>query len=185
MPINNEEQAKLNPEPDKNTDADSDKKKIKTKIVFLVLGGLLAGYFIGVEMGFRFIVPYVYSMKTEQILKDYAKPYMEDYIGGDTPEQTIDLFVEALKKEDYDLAVKYFEIQEQPRWIESFKTPNKKNLDEWISELESNKKTWRKEQKDENMYEFWYNTGLGENETTNSIYIRKNIVTNKWKIRSF
>ncbi len=184
MPINTEDLSKSNPEPDKNAEMNNNKKKIMTKTIFLVLGGLLLGYFIGVEIGFRLIVPYVYEMKTEQILKDYAKPYLEDVIGGDTPEETIDLFIEALKKEDYDLAVKYFEIQEQPRWRESFKTPNKKNLDEWIKELESNKNSWHKDQENEDTVDFWYNTGAGETEITNSIYLRKNF-NNKWKIRRF
>lgn len=182
---NNEDMSKSNPEAKLNASVDNEKKKIMAKVVFLVLGGLLLGYLIGIEMGFRFIVPYVYDLKNEQVFKEAAKPYMEDVIGGDTPEETIDLFVEALKKEDYDLAVKYFEIQEQPRWRESFKNPNKKNLDEWISEIESNKKTWRKEQISDLNFVFKYNTGTGNDEITNFIYIRKNFVTNKWKIQGF
>jgi len=150
----------------------------------LIIVGLYAGYILGILAYAKIIGPYLAKIKYQKAMEEYLKPYKEDVIGGDTPEQTIDLFVDALKKGDYELAVKYFEIQEQPRWTESFKTPNRKNIDEWISEIESNRNTWHKEQKDENSFEFWYNTGQGETTRTISIYLRKNI-NNKWKIEGF
>lgn len=150
----------------------------------LVVVGLYAGYILGVLAYAKIIGPYLAEMKYKKALEEYLKPYKEDVIGGNTPEETIDLFIDALKKGDYELAVKYFEIQEQPRWTESFKNPNRKNIDEWINEIEVNKKTWRREQISDIKVVFKYNTGTGDNEVTNFIYVRKNI-NNKWKIEGF
>ncbi|MBU4347479.1 hypothetical protein KKF23_02875 [Patescibacteria group bacterium] len=172
------------------------KKKIKTtgqklKIgaiaVALVVVGLSAGYVLGVVGYIKVIGPYVSEMKYKVFLKDYLKPYEEDFTGGDTPEETIDLFIEVLKKGDYELAVKYFEIQEQEKQKESYinlTEENKKNIIDWINEIERKKNIWHKDKQDENNVEFWYNVGEGENERTHSIYLRKNI-NNKWKIEGF
>ncbi|MEK7083363.1 MAG: hypothetical protein AAB972_04260, partial [Patescibacteria group bacterium] len=39
--------------------------------------------------------------------------YQNDTYGGTTPEETLRLFIDALKKEDIDLAAKYFVIDRQ------------------------------------------------------------------------
>ncbi len=45
-----------------------------------------------------------------------------DTIGGKTPQETLDLFIAAVEKGDYELASKYFVIEKQSEW--------KKNLNE-------------------------------------------------------
>lgn len=173
----------------KNENQKSAGQKIKFGVIaaVLILAGLVAGYAIGIFAYLKVIGPYVAEMKYKKFLEDYLKPYKEDFTGGNTPEETIDLFVAALKKGDYELAVKYFVIQEQEKQRESYMNlneENKKNINDWITEIESNKKTWKKENIEEGKIEFWYNTGKGENERTSSIYLRKNI-NNKWKINHF
>lgn len=165
------------------------KSKIVAGLVFFV--GFWFGGGIGVGLYLDNYRPYLLQQKNSawvgayaDILEKQMEAEKNDFIGGDTPEQTIDLFVEALKKEDYSLAIKYFAAEEQEKWIENLTISNKKNLDEWVAEIESNKGIWHKEVQSEDKVEFWYNTGKGEEEKTNSVYLRKN-VNNKWKIRRF
>ena len=40
----------------------------------------------------------------------------QDKIGGKTPEETLQLFIEALEKKDYELASKYFVLEKQEKW---------------------------------------------------------------------
>ena len=42
--------------------------------------------------------------------KNYQKAMVEDVYGGKTPEETLQMFIEALKKEDIELASKYFAL---------------------------------------------------------------------------
>ncbi len=44
--------------------------------------------------------------------KNYEKAMTEDTYGGKTPEETLKMFIEALKKEDIELASKYFSLKE-------------------------------------------------------------------------
>ena len=43
--------------------------------------------------------------------KNYEKAMREDTYGGKTPEETLQMFIEALKKEDIELASKYFMLE--------------------------------------------------------------------------
>jgi len=56
---------------------------------------------------------------------NYEKAMKEDTYGGKTPEETLKMFIEALKKEDIGLASKYFVLREDgsadPKWIEVLK----------------------------------------------------------------
>ncbi|OHA07512.1 MAG: hypothetical protein A3B29_02360 [Candidatus Sungbacteria bacterium RIFCSPLOWO2_01_FULL_51_34] len=54
--------------------------------------------------------------RAEQDLKALERRYAEDTYGGKTPEETLELFIAALKKEDIDLAVKYFVFDKQEEW---------------------------------------------------------------------
>ena len=53
-----------------------------------------------------------------QNLKNLEKQYAEDPYGGDTPEETLRLFVDALKTGDMELAAKYFVLDKQQEWRE-------------------------------------------------------------------
>lgn len=62
--------------------------------------------------------------------KDYEEAMKNDTYGGKTPEETLALFVDALKKEDIDLASKYFLIDDknsQETWRKALE--EKKNAD--------------------------------------------------------
>ena len=70
----------------------------------------------------------------------YEKAMSEDTYGGKTPEETLNLFVEALKKEDLELASKYFVLnsngERDPKWLEALqKTKEAGKLKEVIELL--------------------------------------------------
>ncbi len=179
MPINNKEgqlEAKQNSAPE--ADRVYSRKKIAAMTAGLVLGGLAIGYVSGLVLGVKVILPYVYEQKTKQFFEELLRPYKEDFVGGATPEETIDLFISALKKEDYDLASKYFDIGQQKKAKSEL---DGRNLLQIIEELEYAKKNWHKEISAEDAIEFWYNKeGF---EVSRDIVMIKNI-NNKWKISS-
>lgn len=170
----------------KNEEKKSARQKLKFGIIAaaLVIAGLAGGYALGIFAYLKIIGPYASEMKYKKFLEDYLKSYKEDVIGGNTPEETIDLFIDALKKGDYELASKYFTVEQQEIWRKKFQELSKEQVDSWVGKIEENKNNWRKEQQDQYTFEFWYNTGEGENEITHSIIFKKS-VNNKWKIGSF
>lgn len=156
--------------------------KRKIIIAALVVAGVLIGWEIGIRAYFYYIRPYFSGMAYRNYVDAYIQLQLNDKIGGDTPEQTVDLFIEALKKGDYDLASKYFVIDEQERWKKSFENPNEENINGWIKELENNKNSWHKEVQADDKVEFWYD--IKEGEASKDINLIKNL-NNKWKISSF
>jgi len=56
----------------------------------------------------------------EEYQQQVEEAYRNDTYGGSTPEETLHLFVEALKKEDIELASKYFaldDILSREKWV--------------------------------------------------------------------
>lgn len=75
--------------------------------------------------------------KAEKYLKDLKKAYDEDTYGGKTPEETLQLFIDALKKGDIDLAAKYFVVEKQGEWTDELKnTKETEGLDLIIAEAQ-------------------------------------------------
>jgi len=59
-----------------------------------------------------------YNSPEQKALRYYAdleKQYAEDTYGGKTPEETLQLFIDALKAGDIDLASKYFVVEEREK----------------------------------------------------------------------
>ncbi len=61
--------------------------------------------------------------------ENYEKAMKEDVYGGKTPEETLKLFIEALKKEDIELASKYFILETNTQ------SPDYLTRNKWISFL--------------------------------------------------
>jgi Cu/Ag efflux protein CusF len=79
------------------------------------LGMVLVG--LGVLYGLRFFSPeYQQEQEAMRRLEAIEQQYKNDTYGGDTPEKTLQLFIDALKKGDIDLAAKYFVIDKQEEW---------------------------------------------------------------------
>ena len=78
--------------------------------------------------------------RAEQELKKLEKKYAEDPYGGETPEETLRLFIDALKKGDTDLAAKYFILDKQEEWQEDLAKIKEKNLlEDMVKDLEREK----------------------------------------------
>lgn len=159
-------------------------KKSKILLAAIIIAGVLIGWEIGIRVYFYYIRPYFSGMAYRNYVDDYIQLQLNDKVGGDTPEETVDLFIAALKKGDYDLASKYFVIDEQEKWKKMFDEATKQQNEDWAKEIEGSKNFWHKEIQAEDKIEFWYNTGEGENKRTHSVYLQKNM-NNKWKINHF
>ncbi len=77
-----------------------------------------------------------YLNEQMRLAKEKSKLLENDHYGGKTPEETLALFVEALKKKDYKLAAKYYvpwmwkwAEQDTKDWIENYPDGLKKFLD--------------------------------------------------------
>ena len=74
----------------------------------LIWAGIILAALILAVMGWQYWQytnsPYYQQMKAVKALE---KLYADDNIGGKTPEETLTLFLDAVKKEDFDLAGQY------------------------------------------------------------------------------
>ena len=61
----------------------------------------------------RILRDWLEARKTQKQYEDLKKLYEADTYGGKTPEETLALFIDALKKGDTDLAAKYVFIDDQ------------------------------------------------------------------------
>jgi len=124
--------------------------------------------------------------KNEQLngLSDEMKEaYKNDKDGGKTPEQTFDMFLQALRSGDTDLASKYFAIDKQEQWKKSFQTAKDANvLSQLIEEYEQYRKDWEKvETKDDSTAQYDYFVIIEEDTTINIDSNSYNLLAGKYK----
>lgn len=105
-------------------------------VAFLIVL-LGAGILYGIQyLRYRNSPEYQVQIELEKLEKMYA----EDPYGGETPEETLRLFIDALKNGDTDLAAKYFVLDKQEEWREDLsKIKEKGLLGEMIKDLEREK----------------------------------------------
>ena len=134
----------------------------------LVLLGLGALYLI------RSYIPEYQARKAyEQLLEEYKN----DPYGGDTPEETLQLFIDALKKGDVELAAKYYIFSSQERRYQDLIVLQEKNeLANTIKRLEQFKLT-----KQESNKAFYVLVG-DDNLVLSHITLERQIINNKWKL---
>ena len=99
-------------------------------IVVVVAGWAVYYFWLGAS------VPQDYQQGMS-FIENYEKLMREDIYGGKTPEETLKLFVEALKKEDVELASKYFMLDDEgsrERWVERLGELKEKKLLEQMAE---------------------------------------------------
>ena len=95
--------------------------------------------------------------KLRQSVKEFYGQYTEDKYGGKTPEETYDMFIEALQKEDIELASKYFVINKQDDWLKTLgEIKDSSSLEKFISELQENRGKWKIESKNDDTVTFSY-----------------------------
>jgi len=143
------------------------------------MGILIAGFGIGAIFAIdytrhRTSGEYRALKEVEKLKKEYA----EDPYGGDTPEETLRLFIDALKKGDTDLATRFFVIDKQDEWKEDLaKIKDKGLLDEMVKDLGTAKRG-----KDISGTNTIFSAVNKENEVIAMINIVK-AQNNKWKIQ--
>lgn len=75
-------------------------------------------FYLGGEAGYQTkyqLEKWRIARNAENFNKSLVKMFQEDTYGGKTPEETFNLFVQALKDENVDLAVKYFVLDSDRR----------------------------------------------------------------------
>ena len=162
--------------------------------VFLILVILLGAYFVWS----RYFSPEAKrreeaAQNVEKFMKanaDFEAAMRADTYGGKTPQETLDMFIDALKKGDIDLAAKYFELETnmndknyltRKKWEDALKaTEDAGRLEGVISTLEKAKPAGSSM---EGLFGFEV-----KNETDNSVATDINLhldkYSNVWKIES-
>lgn len=157
---------------------------ILNKHFWKFLVGLIAMMFFGLSVAYgtnwyekqRKFAEY---QKQRQVYEAYQAQYLNDTYGSTTPEGTLGLFIDALKKNDIDLAVKYVYVDEREKVKNDLDQVVKDGkLDSTIFRLES----LRLSQKDESSASFIKTDKL--NVLQNQVLIAKNS-NGVWKIMDF
>ena len=122
--------------------------------------------------------------------ENYKKAMTEDTYGGKTPEETLKMFIEALKKKDIDLASKYFALNTNENseyyltrreWEEGLrKAKEEGRLGEVTKELETAKLTETSSQLDT----AWFTIYDTQKEIKHEILLEFNKYSSVWKIES-
>ena len=142
-------------------------------------------FYLGVVIGYNFF--YWLHKKTREIeIKKGEEAirqfYLQDIYGGKTPQETVDLFISALKQKDIDLAVKYVKESERKNARNKLEEIIKnKNLDKAIERLSSL-------QQRETMIPNYYAEFVlldNNNIVIYSVSLEKNKYNNLWKITDF
>lgn len=101
----------------------------KALLIVLVVAGIIQ---LIQYVKYRGSTSYQIKKEVENLKREYA----EDPYGGETPEETLRLFIDALKQGDTDLAAKYFVLEKQDEWrMDLTKIKEKNLLDEMVKDL--------------------------------------------------
>lgn len=116
----------------------------------------------------------------ERMARELEEKYKNDTYGGDTPEQTLQLFIDALKAGDTELASKYFVIEKQEEWREDLSIIKKEEkLLIMVNDLSREKSRYLI-----NENNIVFDVVNEKREIIASINIIKNPLSGKWKIES-
>lgn len=101
---------------------------------------------VAVAMGGLYFFNYYFSPEQKALreFEELEKLYAEDTYGGETPEETLQLFIDALKAGDIELASKYFVIEKQEEWESNLHKINDNGfLQEMVSDLNRSKDRYK------------------------------------------
>ncbi len=108
---------------------ESDPKKTalkKMEITFVILVGLIVILFL-IMWGWPKYQTWKFNRDLAALQAEEERPYLEDTYGGATPKETLELFITAVEKGDYDLASKYFILSKQEEWNKTLKKGGQEN----------------------------------------------------------
>lgn len=153
-------------------------------IIFVFIIIAVVGYIAGI------LVKYGIDIKkadgsVERFQGALEEPYKKDTYGGKTPEETWAMFLDALKKEDIDLAIKYYAVGRTGVPIDEIYTKKQNGqLGEWIHELEGLKKSSREPLEGEANYYYDYFNEEFQQTLSSPVIFYLNPYTKVWKIVS-
>src|SRR3989344_1900763 len=123
---------------------EGEQNAVKSKRKYLKIGAIAAGAVVFLLMIFFGLSKYGewnLERNIKKIIENENRPYLEDTYGGKTPKETLELFIAAVEKEDFDLASKYFVLSKQGEWRDKLVNGKKNNNIEWfITELKKENK---------------------------------------------
>jgi len=157
-------------------------------VVIIVLFGVSGTFGVIKERIQRTIDTYKTQKAIEQFyqgLDEYYQKFAEDIYGGKTPQETLDMFIEALEKGDIDLAAKYFAMDDnlsRKEWEDGLKQAQQEGrIEEIIKELKKAQPS-SSQPGYETAYEFMI---LGESGLADySVEMEFNQYSGVWKIKS-
>lgn len=105
---------------------ESSKKSKRTLWAALVIAAVLLGAFL---LWALYLSPEAKQYRQDQentalynkAMTEFENKMKNDTYGGKTPEETLNMFIEAVKKDDLDLASKYFLSDAKTNWLEILK----------------------------------------------------------------
>jgi len=97
-------------------------KNTKSNKIFWSIGIFCVAVFLLIE-GWNYYSQWKGEKRIDELAqelrrldREYYERKATDKIGGKTPQETLDLFIQAVEKGDYELASKYFVVGEQGKW---------------------------------------------------------------------
>jgi len=113
-------------------------KHWSTIVILAIIAGFVGWFLLNLGPVLQYFNEKYADYKLRQMIERIQEPYKNDIIGGETPEETFDMFVAALKNDDMELASKYFVIKDQESWLKTFKKYEDSNLiNDFVIELEN------------------------------------------------
>ena len=170
----------------------------RKNIFFIIIGCLLIIFIIFFAIGGGFgilkerIQRVVDSYKTQKALKQYEQALdqyyqvlAQDTYGGKTPQETLDMFINALEKGDIELAAKYFALDDnlsRQKWEDGLRQAQQEGRISEIIEILKRVQPSSSQPGYDTAYEF---VVLGDNGLADySILMVLNEYSGVWKIKS-
>lgn len=156
-------------------------------IVFIFSGYALWHQYFSAEAKYRQEVEKS-ALALPAKLEAYKKAMEEDTYGGKTPEETLQLFIDALKKEDVELASKYFALDDDTartdeKWLNGLvKAKEQNKLANIADELEQGSEPSSNAAPFEGYYRFSVKDKSGNYLTP--VVMKLNKYSGVWKIES-
>jgi len=102
-------------------------------ILILYTAGFWAVYYYKQWQGQRAVQKL--AVELERIEKEDYERAMADTYGGKTPQETLQMYIDAVEKGDYELASKYFIEENREKGIKELKALDSKNNMSWFLNL--------------------------------------------------
>lgn len=117
----------------------------KIKLLILVVIGMFVLIVLS-SYGYQKYDDWKFNKELKELTEEINKPYLEDSYGGKTPKETLELFIVAVEKEDFELASKYFVLSKQEEWHNALMSAKKEDkLDVLMNEVDVASKEIEKE----------------------------------------